>query len=56
MYAPFETVTDLSLFEQIMRVNYLGAVYCTHYALPYLKASKGLIDLFCSEGTLALSS
>ncbi|MEQ9233534.1 SDR family oxidoreductase, partial [Coleofasciculus sp. E2-BRE-01] len=43
MYATFDTVTDLSLFEQIMRVNYLGAVYCTHYALPYLKASKGLL-------------
>jgi short-subunit dehydrogenase len=43
MYATFDTVTDLSLFEQIMRVNYLGAVYCTHYALPSLKASKGLL-------------
>jgi short-subunit dehydrogenase len=26
-----------------MQVNYLGAVYCTHYALPYLKASRGLL-------------
>jgi short-subunit dehydrogenase len=26
-----------------MKVNYLGAVYCTHYALPYLKASQGLL-------------
>jgi len=25
-----------------MQVNYLGAVYCTHYALPYLKANRGL--------------
>ncbi|HEY9657181.1 MAG TPA: SDR family oxidoreductase, partial [Allocoleopsis sp.] len=29
--------------EQVMRVNYLGAVYCTHYALPSLKASRGLL-------------
>lgn len=43
MYSRFDQVTDLSLFEQIVRVNYLGAVYCTHYALPYLKESQGLL-------------
>lgn len=37
MWTPFEQVQDLSMFETIMRVNYLGAVYCTYYALPYLK-------------------
>jgi len=41
--ARFEDVTDLSIFDQVMRVNYLGAVYCTYHALPYLKASKGLL-------------
>jgi len=43
MWAKFEDITDLTLFERIMRVNYLGSVYCTHYALPHLKTSKGLI-------------
>ncbi len=43
MWAQFDQVTDLSIFENIMKVNYLGAVYCTHYALPYLKASQGLL-------------
>ncbi|WP_434382203.1 SDR family oxidoreductase [Melittangium boletus] len=43
MWARFEEMTDLSMFERIMRVNYLGAVYCTHYALPHLKARKGLL-------------
>lgn len=43
MLTPFDQVTDLSIFEQVMQVNYLGAVYCTHYALPTLKASQGLI-------------
>jgi NAD(P)-dependent dehydrogenase (short-subunit alcohol dehydrogenase family) len=43
MWANFEAVSDLSIFEQIMRVNYLGSVYCTHYALPYLKQSRGRI-------------
>ena len=43
MWATFEEVSDLSIFEQIMRVNYLGSVYCTHYALPYLKQTRGQI-------------
>ncbi|UZQ53416.1 SDR family oxidoreductase [Trichothermofontia sichuanensis B231] len=43
MIAPFEQVQDLSAFEQVMRVNYLGAVACTYYALPHLKASQGLV-------------
>jgi short-subunit dehydrogenase len=41
MWAYFEEVTDLSIFEQIMQVNYFGSLYCTHYALPHLKASRG---------------
>ncbi len=43
MWAKFEDVTDLSFFETIMRVNYLGSVYCTYYALPYIKKNKGRI-------------
>lgn len=41
MWAMFEEVKDLSLFDKIMQVNYMGSVYCTHYALPHLKASQG---------------
>jgi short-subunit dehydrogenase len=43
MWANFEDVSDISFYEQIMRVNYLGSVYCTHYALPFLKKTKGQI-------------
>jgi NAD(P)-dependent dehydrogenase (short-subunit alcohol dehydrogenase family) len=43
MLARFEDVTDLSLYERIMRVNYLGSVYPTFYALPHLKRSRGQI-------------
>ena len=43
MWARFREITDLSLFERIMRVNYLGTVYSTHYALPHLLASRGLV-------------
>jgi short-subunit dehydrogenase len=43
MWARFDEVTDLSLFEKVMRVNYLGTVYCSHHALPHLKRSRGLL-------------
>jgi short-subunit dehydrogenase len=43
MWARLDEVTDLSLYERIMRVNYLGSVYCTYHALPHLKARKGLL-------------
>jgi short-subunit dehydrogenase len=43
MYSPFEKTADLSVYERVMRVNYLGAMYCTHFALPHLKSRKGLI-------------
>lgn len=41
MWARFDEITDLSVFERIMRVNYLGSVYCTHHALPHLRRSRG---------------
>jgi short-subunit dehydrogenase len=43
MWARFDETEDLSFFESIMQVNYLGSMYCTYYALPYLKQSKGRI-------------
>jgi short-subunit dehydrogenase len=36
-------IRNLSVFDRVMRVNYLGAVYCTHAAIPHLIRSKGLI-------------
>ncbi|HXO30077.1 MAG TPA: SDR family oxidoreductase [Thermoanaerobaculia bacterium] len=41
MIARFEDVADLQLFERLMRVNYLGYVYPTYYALPELRRSRG---------------
>lgn len=43
MWARLDEVKDLTLFERIMRVNYLGSVYCSYHALPHLKARKGLL-------------
>ena len=48
MIAAFEDVQDLSIFEQLMRVNYLSCVYLTHHALPHLKASGGQIVVVAS--------
>lgn len=43
MWARFEDVKDLSVFPRLMQVNYLGVVYCTYYALPFLRKSRGRI-------------
>lgn len=39
----FDELKDLSLFENIIQVNFFGSVYCTYYALPYLKETRGRI-------------
>lgn len=41
--ARFDEMQDLTLFEQVMQVNFFGSVYCTHYALPHLKKTHGRI-------------
>ena len=41
MWSRFDELQDLSGLERMMRVNYLGAAYCTYYALPYLKQTRG---------------
>lgn len=43
MWARFDEIGDLSIYEKVMRTNYLGSVYCTYYALPCLKESRGRI-------------
>ncbi len=43
MWADFEQVSNLSLYEELLRTNYLSAVYLLHAALPHLRASRGRI-------------
>lgn len=38
---PFANITDLTIFDTLMRVNFLGSVWCSAAALPHLKASGG---------------
>jgi NAD(P)-dependent dehydrogenase (short-subunit alcohol dehydrogenase family) len=43
MWARFDELADLRGLERIMQVNYFGAVYCAHAALPHLKRSRGQV-------------
>ncbi len=42
-HALFEEVSDFRWYEDMMRVNFFGALWCTHHALPHLKKSRGLL-------------
>jgi short-subunit dehydrogenase len=48
MIARFEEVKDLSIYDRLMRVNYLGSVYPTSFALPHLRTSRGQIVVVSS--------
>jgi short-subunit dehydrogenase len=42
-HALFEDVRDLGWYEEMMRINLWGSVWCTHAALPWLKQSRGCV-------------
>ena len=42
-HAMFDQVDDLAWYETLMRINHWGSVWCTHAALPHLKASRGSV-------------
>jgi short-subunit dehydrogenase len=52
MNARFDEMTDISVFEKLMRVNYLGPAYLTHEALPHLKKRRGQIVVISSVAGL----
>ncbi len=43
MWARFDEIRDLSVFERLMAVNFLGAVHMSAAALPHLQATRGLL-------------
>ncbi len=50
-----EDLPDLQLFKQVMDVNFWGTVYCTYYALPYLKETRGrIVNISSLGGVLAI--
>lgn len=52
MWARLDEMKDLSLYEELMRTNYLGAVYPTFHALPFLRKSRGRIVVVSSVAGL----
>ena len=48
MLARFDETNDLGAYERLMKVNYLGCVYPTYFALPHLKKSRGQIVVMAS--------
>jgi short-subunit dehydrogenase len=42
-HALFSEVENLAWYEELMRINLWGSVWCTHAALPYLKQARGSI-------------
>lgn len=52
MWTRFDEVEDLSLFERLMQLNYLGSVYPIYYALPHLKRGRGQLVAIASVAGL----
>jgi short-subunit dehydrogenase len=50
-----EDLADLHLFKQVVEVNFYGTVYCTYYALPFLKETRGrIVNVSSLGGMLAI--
>ena len=47
-YALFENIQDIKVFDTLMQTNFYGYLYCTYYALPYLKQTKGQVLVISS--------
>lgn len=52
MWTRLDEVQDPSIFERLMRLNYLGSVYPTLHALPCLKRTRGRIVAVASMAGL----
>ncbi|MDH4193432.1 MAG: SDR family NAD(P)-dependent oxidoreductase, partial [Nitrospirota bacterium] len=52
MWSTVEDVQDMRLFQQVMAVNFFGSVYCTKFALPFLKKTQGRIVAISSVASL----
>jgi short-subunit dehydrogenase len=52
MWSRFESLEDLRPLEAVMRLNYLGSVYCTYHALAHLRRSRGRLVAMSSVSGL----
>jgi short-subunit dehydrogenase len=50
----FDEMNDLAVWEKVFQVNFFGTLYCTFYALPYLKKTRGrLVGVNSGRGLYA---
>ncbi len=52
MWCRFDEVQDLKIVNEIMETNFLGSLYCTYFALPYLYKTRGHIVAISSVAGL----
>jgi len=52
MWSTVEDVQNMHLFQQVMAANFFGSVYCTKFALPFLKETQGRIVAISSVASL----
>ncbi|KAF5743678.1 11-beta-hydroxysteroid dehydrogenase-like 4A [Tripterygium wilfordii] len=47
----FEEINQIADFIPIMDINFWGSAYCTHFAVPHLKKTKGKIVVIASTAS-----
>lgn len=52
MWSTLEKLDDLAVLERLMKVNYFGAAWCAHAALPHLRQRRGRIVSIASVAGL----
>ena len=52
IWSRFDEIADITRVDDLMRLNYAGSAYCTHFALPHLKQSRGRIVAMSSVSGL----
>ncbi len=52
MWATVEDIQDVSRMKRIIDVNLLGSMYCTKFAIPFLKKTQGRIVAISSVASL----
>ena len=43
IWARLDEVSDLSIYDGLVKLNDMSGVYCTYHALPHLKDARGIL-------------
>jgi len=52
MWTKMEEMADTSIFKRLMQLNFFGSLYCTYYADPHLRKTKGRLVMISSMSGL----